>query len=115
MTREQALNCMPVHNSDLTWELLPDDLVRIEYTLNFNPFFQSILNRFSPEQANQPTRKLELDALGSRVWTMIDGKTTTADIIRAFAKHQPITQQESEQSVTLFLRQLGKRGLVGLR
>ena len=46
---------------------------------------------------------------------MIDGKRSTSDIIIEFSSQQNISTQESEQSITTFFRELGKRGLIGLR
>ena len=49
------------------------------------------------------------------VWEMLDGSRTTAQIIQQFADSHSISSQEAERSVTLFLRELGKRGLIALR
>lgn len=89
-------------------------MVQIEYKLVLKPFLQSIFERFGAAAHEAPTRKLELDALGSQVWHWIDGSRTTADLIETFARHHKISTQEAEQSVTLFLRELGRRGLIAL-
>jgi hypothetical protein len=115
MTREQALACTPVHNNVISWEEDRSGFVQVEYVLLLKPFFHSILKRFAPEPTNAPTRKIQLDGLGSCVWKMIDGKRSTSDIIIEFSSLQDISSQESEQSVTTFFRELGKRGLIGLR
>ncbi len=115
MTREQALACTPVQNNVISWEENGSGNVQIEYVLLLKPFFHSIFKRFSNESSNVPTRKIQLDELGSDVWKMIDGKRTTSEIIIEFSSLQNISTQESEQSVTTFFRELGKRGLIGLR
>jgi len=115
VTREQALACTPVHNNIVSWEEDSDGHVQIEYVLLLKPFFHSIFKRFSNEASTVPTRKIQLDELGSRVWKMIDGKRTTSEIIIEFSSSQNISTRESEQSVTTFFRELGKRGLIGLR
>lgn len=89
-------------------------MVQIEYKLVLKPFLQSIFERFGTTPHEVPTRKLELDALGSQVWHWIDGSRTTAELIETFARSQKISKQEAEQSVTLFLRELGRRGLIAL-
>jgi len=115
MTREQALSCIPVQNNVVSWNLDESGLVNIEYVLVLKPLFYSIFKRFAPSAAPEPTRKLQLDERGSSVWRMIDGTNSTADLIKLFsAKHQ-ISTQDAEQSITLFLRELGKRGLIGLK
>lgn len=115
MTREQALACTPVQNNVISWEEDSSGHVEIEYVLVLKPLFYSILKRFVPESASEPRRKIQLDELGSSVWKMIDGNRSTSDIIIAFSAQQNISIQESEQSVTTFFRELGKRGLIGLR
>ncbi len=114
LTRDQALACTPVRNDVVNWEVLNSGLVRIEYVLVLKPLLKSISERFGGANDELPTRKLELDALGSQVWQMIDGSRTTAQIIEEFARLQKISNQEAEQSITLFLRELGKRGLIAL-
>ena len=114
LTRDQALACTPVHNDAVSWEVLDSGLVRIEYALVLKPLLKSISERFGGANDQLPTRKLELDTLGSQVWQMIDGSRTTAQLIEEFARLQKISNQEAEQSVTLFLRELGKRGLIAL-
>jgi hypothetical protein len=114
LTRDQALGCTPVRNNIVSWEILDSGLVRIEYVLVLKPLLKSISERFGSSSDELPTRKLELDALGSQVWQMIDGSRTTAQLVEEFARLQKISNQEAEQSITLFLRELGKRGLIAL-
>ncbi len=114
LTRDQALACTPVRNHSVSWEILDSGLVRVEYVLVLKPLLKSISERFGSGGDEPPTRKLELDALGSQVWQMIDGSRTTAQLIEEFARLQKISNQEAEQSITLFLRELGKRGLIAL-
>lgn len=115
MTRDQALSCTPVHNNVISWQEDSSGMVQLEYVLLLKPFFHSLFKRFAPQSADMPTRKIQLDELGSSVWKMIDGKRSTSDIIIEFSTQQNISTQESEQSVTTFFRELGKRGLIGLR
>ncbi len=114
LTRDQALACTPVRNNVVDWEILESGLIQVEYVLVLKPFLQSIFERFGSSAAETPTRKIELDTLGSQVWQMIDGSRSTAELIEEFARHHKISNQEAEQSITLFLRELGKRGLIAL-
>jgi len=115
LTRDQALACVPVRNDNLSWSQLDSGLVRIDYALPLSPLLLGLFRRFAGPNRARPTRTLELDEIGSQVWLMLDGSRTTADIIRLFARQHTISTQESERAVTLFLRELGKRGLMGLR
>ena len=114
LTREQAFACIPVHNNVVSWITLDSGCVQIEYTMALSPLLRSIFSRFSKDFTKTPTKKIELDELGSNVWQKIDGRKSTAEIIREFAGDQNISVHEAEQSVTLFFRELGKRGLIGL-
>lgn len=115
MTRAQALACIPVRNQVISWETTDSGCVRIEYALVLNPLLHSIFKRLSPAEEGAPSRKIELDRLGTSVWMMLDGSNTTADIIGRFAEEHGVSAAEAEQSVTAFLRMLGKRGLIGFR
>jgi len=114
LTREQALACTPVKNNVVDWKILDSGLVQVEYVLLLKPFLLSIFQKFEKSSSTPPTRKLQLDELGSQVWQMIDGTRTTAELIEEFAKIHRISAAEAEQSITLFLRELGKRGLIAL-
>jgi len=115
LTREQALACTPVKNNVVDWKILETGLVQVEYVLLLKPFLLSIFKRFDTSRSAPPTRKLQLDEMGSQVWQMIDGERTTAALIEDFAGIHKISVTEAEQPITIFLRELGKRGLVALR
>jgi hypothetical protein len=112
MDRTESLSCIPCHLPELSWKRLANGEVRIEYPLNINPFFLQIARRFQKEKTVQPTKKLQLDELGSALWCMIDGKKSVKSLIVEFAKIKKFSIQEAEQSVTTFLRELGKRGII---
>ena len=86
----------------------------LEYPLLLKPLLQTLFERFQKEQV-VPTKKLQLDEMGSLVWRQIDGKNTAQAIITHFASSYGITIQEAEKSVTTFLAQLGKRGIIAMR
>ena len=50
--------------------------------------------------------------MGSAVWQMFDGEKDIKTIIVDVADQTGLTLQEAEISVTTFLRQLGRRGLI---
>ena len=98
------------------WQDPGDGQVLIEYPLDMKPFYLNLLSRFgSTTPERKPTRKLQLDGLGSRVWRAIDGRKSVRELIDEFAADTTMTRQEAETSVTMFLRELGKRGLILIR
>lgn len=97
------------------WKRQDNGEILVEYPFVVKPLLQAIFRRFSGKRQQKLTRKLQLDALGSQVWAAIDGQKSVAELIRDFAEASTMTTQEAELSVTTFLRELGRRGLIILR
>ncbi len=114
LTRAEALACVPRLNPSARWHTLDDGDVLIEYRLALKPFFLELARKFTQKPATDLTKKLQLDAMGSSVWRMIDGNNDVKSIIYNVSKKSGMGLQEAEISVTTFLRELGKRGLVHL-
>ncbi len=114
INRQEALNCIPVRNATVQSHELDSGDILVEYPLLLKPLFKALHKRFHGN-SRPPTRKLELDTMGSLVWNMIDGENSTQTIIKRFSSHYSITLQEAETSVTTFLLELGKRGLIGMQ
>ena len=114
LSRQEALRCRPVINGSIRMENSGEGDVILEYPLPLKPFFLSLFQRFQ-KNYEYPTKKLQLDEMGSHVWKYIDGKTSVKSMIEDFANHYGVTQQEAEQSITAFLVELGKRGIIAMR
>lgn len=115
LTRQEALKCVPVRNiSAINITQLESGEIRLEYPLPMSPFFKSIHKRFQ-NNSTFPTKKLQLDEMGSLVWMRINGEDSAQTIVSYFATHYGITLHEAEISVTTFLAELGKRGLIAMR
>ncbi len=115
-TRTEALRCVPQRATAANWHSLDQGDILIEYPLEIRPFFLQLARRFyDRKNLPPPTRKLQLDRLGSLVWQMVDGRKNVGTIIREFATASGLTLQEAELSVTAFFRQLGRRGLIFMK
>jgi hypothetical protein len=114
ISRHEALQCTPVVNTSVHFSELDSGLILLEYPLPMKPFFLSLFRRFQ-QSYEYPTKKLELDEMGSIVWKYIDGQTTVHTMIDKFAGLYKITRDEAEQSITAFLVELGKRGIIAMR
>ncbi len=114
INRQMALQCIPIKISSAKSCELESGEIIVEYPLPIKPLFQALYKRYAKENS-PPTKKLQLDAMGSVVWQLIDGENSTQNIIKEFSKKYSITIQEAEQSVTAFLVELGKRGLVAMQ
>ena len=58
-------------------------------------------------------RRIELDAVGKQVWEMCDGEHTLRDMTEVFQERHKLTRMEAEWSLRNYLKDLGKRNLVG--
>jgi hypothetical protein len=112
LTRTEALACIPQKSPSVTWEILENGEIIVEYPLDIKPFFLQIAARFQKKQEKKLTKKIQLDNLGSIVWEIVDGKRDVKSIIKQFAADTGISLHEAEVSITAFFRDLGRRGLI---
>lgn len=114
MSRTEALEYTPVRSRQISEIRLDSGEVIIEYPLIVKPWIAAVARRLGGPQEQKQTKKLQLDAMGTSVWDLVDGKRSVRMIIQIFAKAHRLENREAEVSVTSFLRQLGQRGLLGL-
>jgi hypothetical protein len=114
ITRTESLACVPERSPTVRWDKEEAGGVTIEYPLPLKPFFISLARKLNKGKEQTLTKKLQLDAIGSQVWLMLDGSTDVKQIIKNVAPSAGLTLQEAEISVTTFLRELGRRGLIVL-
>jgi len=114
LSRTEALACIPKQNDTTTWIELEDGNIMFTYAIPLSRFFQSLHRKFTKNSIETPTKRLELDAMGSYVWKLIDGKRSVGTIISTFAKEYKVNNMEAETAVTSFIKTLGQRGFIGL-
>ncbi len=113
MTIKESLKCRPVKNPEIKESNIDTGLVLITYPVKARPWIAGLSSKLGFE--NKPVyKKIELDEMGTAAWAMMDGKNRVEDIIRGFVKKYKLHPKEAEISVTQFIRDLGKRGLIGL-
>ncbi|MBL0714028.1 MAG: PqqD family protein [Desulfosarcina sp.] len=115
MTRDAALGCVPVKNSAVKEFRLENGTVRLRYPLHFKPWLAELRRRFGPPQTEAPEKQLELDELGTLTWDLMDGTLEFAEVVRRFSQKTRVHPKEAEAAVAQFIRELGKRGLIGLK
>lgn len=115
LTRAEALACIPVKSRQIKEQRLESGEVRILYPRTAPPWMLRWTRWLG--YGNPPTRtaKLELDRLGSSVWDMLDGRSSIRTIAASLAAAQRLEPREAEVAVAQFIRELGRRGLIGLR
>lgn len=60
-------------------------------------------------------REVVLDELGSEVVDLCDGINKVEDLVQKMADKYKLTRKEAETSILSYLRQLVRRGIIGLQ
>ena len=116
MTRLEALAYKPVKSPQVTETRLETGEVVLEYPLAVRPLVAAVARRLGKSQEELvQIKKLQLDVLGTSVWDLVNGKRSVRRMIQIFAETHRLEKKEAEVSVTQFIRELGQRGLLGLR
>jgi hypothetical protein len=115
ISRFEAMGCIPVKNLQARETRGETGLVLLCYPVEIRPWIAGWFRRFGGSSEGVRQKKLQLDALGTEVWDLLDGKRTVGQVIQSFTARQRLHPKEATVAVTLFLRELGKRGLIGLR
>jgi len=115
ISRARALDCVPVRNPQITEQKNDNGEVCLAYQVRVRPWFQNIVRKISGRPDAVIERKLQLDSLGTVVWQMINGQRRVREIIKDFQAMHKLNSREAEISVTAFLKDLGRRGLVVMR
>lgn len=114
-TRREALGGIPVKNRHVREQRLEDGELMILYPVTPLPWMTRLSKWLGAAAAAPRMGKLQLDFLGSTVWAMLDGQTPLRNIAAALAREHQLEPSEAEVAVTQFVRELGRRGLIGLR
>jgi hypothetical protein len=114
-TRREALACIPVKSRLVREQRLDNGDVLVLYPVTVRPWMATLARWLGAGAAPPRTAKLQLDRLGSGVWAMLDGQTPLRRIAAAFAETHRLERKEAEVAVTQFIRELGRRGVIGLR
>jgi len=115
VTRSEALDCRPVKNGQVAEHRLDSGQVLLDYPEVMKPWLAALVRRLGGNADRVRMRKLQLDVLGTMVWDHIDGRRSVRQIARIFAAVHQLQRREAEMAVTRFLRDLGRRGLIGLK
>ena len=113
--RNDALLCIPEKNTTVKENFLDSGDLILTYQAMYKPFFLRIKKIVGQNPKKTFTRKIQLDGLGVDVWYLLDGKKNVRTIIKEFAVRHTLNYKEAEISVTLFLKSLGEKGLIGIK
>ena len=114
-SRSEALSYRPMKSSEVLEEKLESGEVVLTYSITLRPWLLSLASRLGLRSGEPLTRRLQLDEIGSITWTLLDGKRTVQDLVDYLCSRYHLNRREAEVAMTGFIRDLGKRGLIGLR
>jgi len=110
LSREQSLASVPLRNEAVQVEQTDAGETRLIIPLRPNRWARLVARvLYVPK-----VRRIVLDEIGSYVWGLCDGKRTVRDIIHALAARYKLHRKEAEVSVVAYLRQLARKGLIGI-
>ncbi|TVQ97791.1 MAG: PqqD family protein [Desulfovibrionales bacterium] len=114
-SRKEALAFRPVRSKDVQEHPQPNGIIRLSYPTTMKPWFGKWAQKFGKWDGRPMVKQLELDEMGGLAWSLINGKNTVQQIIDAFIREYGLERKEAELSVTAFIKELGRRGIIGLR
>ena len=115
ITRTEALNCRPIKNTEVLEVVLETGELLLTYPVKVRPWVAGLARRFGRRLQQPAKKKLQLDALGIAVWHLLDGHRTVRQVVHTFTRTQQLHPKEAEIAVAQFVRELGRRGLIGLQ
>lgn len=112
--------------SERILELVPQTLVEARETLvdgvaqvvlleprfHRGPLSRWLQSRLPPERAHVEVR---LEAFGSTIWRLLDGRRNLAEIMCAFVAAHPDQADQASERVWIFLQELERHGFVSLQ
>lgn len=110
LTREQSLAAVPVRNQAVTASEEASGEICITIPRR-EAWWVKLLSKmfYVPKH-----KKMSLDELGSYVWELCDGKNSVRAVIEKFRFRYSLNEKEAELSMVAYLKQLAKKGLIGL-
>ncbi|NQT85213.1 PqqD family protein [bacterium] len=110
LSREQSLASVPLRNTAVREEETDEGFVRLVIPRRDSLWVRCMAKVFYVPKA----RRVTLDEIGTFVWRQCDGAHNVRSIIKALCTRYKLHRKEAEVSVVTYLRQLAKRGLLGI-
>lgn len=108
-SRDDLLKSRPVRNRLIEWDKSENGEVSLVVPQKSTLWVRTVSKIFLLPKS----RVVQLDEVGSFVWTMCDGHNSIDTIIRTLCSKYKLTRKESETSLLAYFRNLGKRGMIG--
>ena len=109
LTKDQVYASRPVRNPNLRWERDEAGLVVLSIPRRADGLGKILTIVFVVPKS----RSVQLDEVGSFVWQLCDGVNSIREMIRKLGSEYKLNRKEADVSLTTYLRDLAKRGIVG--
>src|SRR5210317_1718408 len=86
LSRTADLQHRPAKSLHITESRLESGDVLLEYPLTVRPWLAAVSKRLGRSNEIVKIKKLQLDALGTAVWDLVDGKRSVRRIVQIFAE-----------------------------
>ena len=111
--RGQALACRPLVSPEVRRLEQPGGGLRLCYLITFKPWFAGLAGSLGLwKDGRVQEKKLDLDEMGRFSFELIDGTRNVRQIAELLAARYQLGRSEAEASLGVFLRELGKRGII---
>ena len=114
LTREQALNAVPVRNEAVLTEYGENGEALLTFHVKQKAWFASLVRLMNRDDTFSLQKRLQLDEIGTLVWQSSDGQISVVEMIELLCKRYQLHRKEAEKSLLAFLRMLGERGLIAM-
>lgn len=109
ISRDTAYAAYPLRNAHLAYERQDNGELTITVPRREDGWVRLLARIFVvPKQ-----RQVVLDQVGADIWELCDGRHTVRELVSHVAGKYKLNKKEAEVSLTTYLKNLGKRGLVG--
>jgi hypothetical protein len=110
LDRREAMSARPVLNQLVKVERAADGTIVLQV-----PRPDNMMVRWVSRSFGLPAyKRVALDELGTFVIEHCNGEHTVRDIVDMFAKRFRLNRREAEVSMSTFLRDLGRRSIIGM-
>ena len=110
LTKADVLGAHPVRNQLVAWDVNEHGEVALQVPRRQDRLGRVLTRFFAAPEFKQ----IVLDEVGSEVWKLCTGQNSVDAIVRALAKKYRLNRREVELSLSKYLQQLARRGLIGL-
>ncbi len=109
LTRPQSFNARALRSGAVRVERDADGVATLYVPFRASRLVEWLCRRLKVPPSNA---RFELDEVGTFVWDLCDGSIPVREMVERLAARYKLSRKEAEASLTIFLRNLVRRGLV---